>query len=102
MGLSHKVSISPYMIDAHAGVVGVGAIEEGEFTAVIGTSTCHLMLDSKQLPIPAITGSVKDAIIPGLYAYEAGQPAVGDLFNYSKLHAPKLLLIKLKKKTSLF
>lgn len=97
-GLSHKVNISPYMIDAHADVLGVGTIEEGEFTVVIGTSTCHLMLDSKQLPIPAITGSVKDAIIPGLYAYEAGQPAVGDLFNYSKLHAPKTIIDKAQEK----
>lgn len=77
------------MIDAHSGVLGAGAIEQGEFTSVIGTSTCHLMLDPKQEPIPAITGSVKDAIIPGLYAYEAGQAAVGDLFSYSEQLAPK-------------
>ncbi|MBX5319428.1 ribulokinase [Staphylococcus caprae] len=87
--LPEKVQISLYMIDAHSGVLGVGAIEQGEFTAVIGTSTCHLMLDPKQKPIPAITGSVKDAIIPGLYAYEAGQAAVGDLFSYSERLAPK-------------
>lgn len=84
--LPEKVQISPYMIDAHS---GVGAIEQSEFTAVIGTSTCHLMLDPKQKPIPAITGSVKDAVIPGLYAYEAGQAAVGDLFSYSEQLAPK-------------
>ena len=90
-GLSVNVQISPYIIDAHSGVLGVGAIEQGEFTPVIGTSTCHLMLDPKQEPIPAITGSVKDAIIPELYAYEAGQAAVGDLFNYSAELAPKAI-----------
>lgn len=42
------------------------------------------MLDSRQVPISSITGSVKNAIIPGLYAYEAGQPAVGDLFEYQR------------------
>lgn len=88
-GLSQDVQVSPFIIDAHSGVLGVGAIEAGEFTAVIGTSTCHLMLDSRQVPISSITGSVKNAIIPGLYAYEAGQPAVGDLFEYSKNQAPK-------------
>lgn len=81
MGLSQDVQVSPFIIDAHSGVLGVGAIEAGEFTAVIGTSTCHLMLDSRQVPISSITGSVKNAIIPGLYAYEAGQPAVGDCLN---------------------
>ncbi|QAV30298.1 ribulokinase [Sulfitobacter donghicola] len=88
-GLSSNVQISPYMIDAHSGVLGAGAIEKGEFTPVIGTSTCHLMLDPKQEPIPSITGSVKDAIISGLYAYEAGQAAVGDLFSYSERMAPQ-------------
>ena len=29
-----------------------------------------------------ISGSVKGAIIPELFAYEAGQSAVGDLFEY--------------------
>jgi L-ribulokinase len=91
-GLNANVQISPYIIDAHSGVLGVGAIQQGEFTPVIGTSTCHLMLDAKQAPIPAITGSVKDAIIPGLYAYEAGQAAVGDLFNYSAQQAPKAIV----------
>lgn len=32
---------------------------------------------------------MKDAVIPGLYAYEAGQAAVGDLFSYSEQLAPK-------------
>ena len=48
----------------------------------------------KQVPISSITGSVKNAIIPGLYAYEAGQPAVGDLFEYSKNQAPKHIVDK--------
>ena len=89
MGAFSRCPGLPFIIDAHSGVLGVGAIEAGEFTAVIGTSTCHLMLDSRQVPISSITGSVKNAIIPGLYAYEAGQPAVGDLFEYSKNQAPK-------------
>ena len=97
-GLSSNVQISPYMIDAHSGVLGAGAIEKGEFTPVIGTSTCHLMLDPKQEPIPSITGSVKDAIIPGLYAYEAGQAAVGDLFSYSERMAPHEIVEAAKNK----
>ncbi|WP_251942515.1 ribulokinase [Staphylococcus sp. Marseille-Q5304] len=91
-GLTDKVQVSPYIIDAQSGVLGVGAIEQGEFTSVIGTSTCHLMLDPKQVPIAGITGSVKNAIIPGLYAYESGQAAVGDLFKYSANQAPKSIV----------
>nr|WP_256522130.1 FGGY-family carbohydrate kinase [Halobacillus sp. A5] len=54
----------------------------------MGTSTCHIMLHKEQKSIPGISGSVKDAIIPNLYAYEAGQSAVGDLFDYATRQAP--------------
>ena len=62
------------MIDAHSGVLGAGAIEQGEFTAVIGTSTCHLMLDPKQEPIPAITGSVKMLLYPVYMPMKQAKP----------------------------
>ena len=38
--------------------------------------------------MPGISGSVKGAIIPELFAYEAGQ-SVGDLFEYVAKQAPK-------------
>ena len=34
-GAFQDVQVSPFIIDAHSGVLGVGAIEAGEFTAVI-------------------------------------------------------------------
>lgn len=57
-------------------------------TMVMGTSTCHLMLNKEQHKVPGISGSVKGAIIPDLYAYEAGQTAVGDLFEYVANQSP--------------
>lgn len=32
--------------------------------------------------VPGISGVVRNGIIPNLYSYEAGQPAVGDLFSW--------------------
>src|SRR5699024_8262103 len=66
----------------------IGSERKNQLTMVMGTSTCHLMLHDEQKQIPGISGSVKDAIIPGLYAYEAGQSAVGDLFAYAADKAP--------------
>ncbi|SCS20788.1 ribulokinase [Staphylococcus caeli] len=88
LGLSPETQVSPFIIDAHASLLGIGAEKDKEMTMVMGTSTCHLMLNKAQHKVPGISGSVKGAIIPDLYAYEAGQSAVGDLFEYVAKQAP--------------
>ncbi|WP_062105473.1 ribulokinase [Bacillus niameyensis] len=89
LGLRANMPVAPAIIDAHAALLGIGAVKPNQFTMVMGTSTCHLMLHDKQSKIQGISGSVKDAIIPGLYAYEAGQSAVGDLFEWVNKQVPK-------------
>ncbi|MGW7987029.1 ribulokinase [Staphylococcus shinii] len=88
LGLSQDTQVSPFIIDAHASLLGIGSEKDKEMTMVMGTSTCHLMLNKEQHKVPGISGSVKGAIIPDLYAYEAGQTAVGDLFEYIAKQAP--------------
>lgn len=87
-GLNQDVQVAPFIIDAHSSLLGIGSERDGQMTMVMGTSTCHLMLNKEQKEVPGISGSVKDAIIPGLFAYEAGQSAVGDLFEYGAMQAP--------------
>lgn len=89
LGLSTKTKVSPFIIDAHSSLLGIGSQQDKQMTMVIGTSTCHLMLNEQQHQVPGISGSVKGAIIPELYAYEAGQSAVGDLFEYIANQSPK-------------
>ncbi|MCM3571156.1 ribulokinase [Neobacillus mesonae] len=80
--------VAACIIDAHSAVIGHGVSKSGTLLMVIGTSTCHLMVHEELKKITGIS-VVKDAIIPGLYAYEAGQPAVGDLFgSFVKNHIP--------------
>lgn len=88
LGLSPDTQVSPFIIDAHSSLLGIGSTQEKEMTMVMGTSTCHLMLSKTQHKVPGISGSVKGGIIPELYAYEAGQTAVGDLFEYVAEQAP--------------
>lgn len=82
LNLPKNLPVAPAIIDAHSSLLGVGSSKKKQLTMVMGTSTCHLMLHDKQKQIPGISGSVKNAIVPGLYAYEAGQSAVGDLFEH--------------------
>lgn len=72
------------IIDAHAGAVGAGA-KPGTLVKILGTSTCDMMvwpLSKKLVDIPGLAGIVPHSIIPGMYGLEAGQPAVGDIFNW--------------------
>ena len=52
---------------------------------IIGTSTCDMMVAplDKPLPdIPGLCGIVPGSILPKMYGLEAGQSAVGDIFNW--------------------
>ncbi|MFE5324484.1 ribulokinase [Paenibacillus sp. NPDC056579] len=82
MGLCPGTSVAAAIIDAHAGVPGAGAVRAGQMVMAMGTSLCHMLLSDKEVHMEGVTGVVEDGIIPGLFGYEAGQPAVGDLFGW--------------------
>ncbi|OXM86984.1 ribulokinase [Paenibacillus rigui] len=82
MGLRPGTAVAVGIIDAHAGVPGTGAVRAGQMVMAMGTSLCHMLLSDKEIHAEGICGVVEDGIIPGLYGYEAGQPAVGDIFGW--------------------
>ena len=70
--------------DAHLGGVGSG-IAPGTLVKIIGTSACDMVVwpSDVDLPdVPGICGIVDGSIVPGLLGLEAGQSAVGDIFNW--------------------
>lgn len=84
VGLPPGVAVAVGAFDAHMGAVGSG-IKPGTLVKIIGTSTCDMMVApmDKPLPdIPGLCGIVPGSIIPGMYGLEAGQSAVGDIFNW--------------------
>src|SRR5699024_2686746 len=89
IGLQVGTPVAVPIIDAHSSLIGIGASEENQLTMVMGTSTCHLMLSKEEKIVEGISGVTKDTIIPGLYAYEAGQSAVGDLFAWYMKQIPE-------------
>lgn len=82
LNLETEISVASCIIDAHAFVPAVNAIGNGIMTIIMGTSSCHLMVDKTMHKVKGISGVVKDGIVPEKYAYEAGQASVGDLFGY--------------------
>ncbi len=74
--------IAVAVIDAHAALPGVGVAAPGQLVAIMGTSTCHLLVDHNRYAIPGISGVVEDGILPGVFGYEAGQASVGDIFQW--------------------
>lgn len=83
-GLPAGIPVSVGAIDAHLGAVGCG-IAPGTLVKNIGTSTCDMMVAPLDVPIPDIPGLcgiVPGSILPGFYGLEAGQSAVGDIFNW--------------------
>jgi L-ribulokinase len=83
-GLQPGVPVAVGAFDAHLGGVGSG-IAPGTLVKIIGTSTCDMMvvpLGEKLADVPGLCGIVPGSILPGYYGLEAGQSAVGDIFNW--------------------
>jgi L-ribulokinase len=84
VGLPAGIAVAVGAFDAHMGAVGAG-IKPGTLVKIIGTSTCDMMVapvDQKLGDIPGLCGIVPGSILPGMFGLEAGQSAVGDIFNW--------------------
>lgn len=85
-GLNPGISVAVANVDAHVAVPAAGVTEPGRLVAIMGTSTCHMLLGSELREVPGMCGVVDGGIIPGLYGYEAGQSGVGDIFGWFVKH----------------
>lgn len=81
-GLRPGTAVAVGNVDAHVTAPAAQSIEPGQMLAVMGTSTCHVMNGDALSEIPGMCGVVRDGITPGLWGYEAGQSAVGDIFAW--------------------
>jgi L-ribulokinase len=82
MGLKPGIAVAAGNVDAHAAVPAVGVVTPGKLVMAMGTSICHMLLGTEEKQVEGMCGVVEDGIIPGLYGYEAGQSAVGDIFEW--------------------
>jgi L-ribulokinase len=83
-GLTAGIPVAVGAFDAHLGAVGSG-VAPGTLVKIIGTSACDITIapeSEKLAAIPGLCGIVKGSVLPGFHGLEAGQSAVGDLFNW--------------------
>ena len=82
LGLPATVKVAVGNVDSFVSVPGAGVEAPGTYVMVVGTSICDMIIDPREIRLPGITGVVRDGILPGLYGYEAGQVAVGDMLAW--------------------
>jgi L-ribulokinase len=83
-GLTAGIPVAVGAFDAHLGAVGSG-VAPGTLVKIIGTSTCDIAISpntKKLADVPGLCGIVDGSVLPGCFGLEAGQSAVGDLFNW--------------------
>ncbi len=81
-GVPAGTPVGVAVIDAHAAVPGLGVTGAGVLAIAMGTSTCHILLAEHEQLKPGIAGVVYEGVYPGLYAYETGQAAAGDMLAW--------------------
>ncbi len=84
LGLPAGITIGIGAFDCHYGAIGAG-VSSNVLVKIIGTSTCDIMvapMNQNLADIPGLCGIVPESVLPGYYGLEAGQSAVGDMFNW--------------------
>jgi L-ribulokinase len=83
-GLPAGIPVAVGAFDAHLGAIGAG-VGKGALVKIIGTSTCDIAVwpNTETLAdVPGLCGIVNGSVLPGCFGLEAGQSAVGDIFNW--------------------
>jgi L-ribulokinase len=83
LGLYPGTPVGTSIIDAHAGVPGVGVGEANTLVCVMGTSGCYMLNANGDVKrVTGCLGNVPSGIQEGLTGLEMGQSAMGDLFAW--------------------
>ncbi|CAB4337406.1 unannotated protein [freshwater metagenome] len=81
-GLKEGIAVAVGNVDAHVTAAAANAVNPGQMVAIMGTSTCHVMVSENFAEVPGMCGVVDGGIIAGSLGYEAGQSGVGDIFAW--------------------
>ncbi|GAB2921984.1 ribulokinase [Rhodococcus aerolatus] len=85
-GLAEGTPVCVGNVDAHVTAPAAGAVDPGQLVAIMGTSTCHVMVSDVLAEVPGMCGVVEGGIVAGSWGYEAGQSGVGDIFGWFVEH----------------
>jgi len=81
-GLKAGVPVFQGGIDAHIGMLGIGATGVGDMSMITGTSFVHLVHTREAVFEPGLWGPYADAILPDSWLLEGGQLTCGSLTSW--------------------
>ena len=82
-GIRGPATVAVAIIDSHAVLPAIGAVEDGTMVGALGTSAAYLFLAERRLALPdGLEGVAYDGSLPGFWLYEAGQAAFGDVLAW--------------------
>ncbi len=82
LGLAPGTAVAAGNVDAHVAVPACTVTGPRRMVMIMGTSICHMVCGTQERHVPGQCGVVEDGILPGLFGFEAGQSAVGDIFAW--------------------
>lgn len=82
LGLAPGTAVAAGNVDAHVAVPACTVTGPGRMVMIMGTSICHMVCGTEEKHVPGQCGVVEEGILPGLFGFEAGQSAVGDIFAW--------------------
>jgi L-ribulokinase len=89
-GILGSPVVAVAVIDSHAVLPAVTGDASGTLVGALGTSAAYLYLSDDFGSLPAgVEGMAFDAALPGLWCYEAGQAAFGDILAWFARTFPK-------------
>jgi L-ribulokinase len=81
-GLPAGTPVAVANVDAHVSAPAATVTATGTMVVIMGTSNCHILLGDATATVEGMCGVVEDGVVPGLFGFEAGQSAVGDIFAW--------------------
>ena len=81
-GLKAGTAVAVANVDAHVTAPAAGVTGPGQLVAIMGTSTCHILIGETLAEVSGMCGVVDGGVVAGEYGYEAGQSGVGDIFAW--------------------
>lgn len=82
LGIADRPILIQGGIDAHVGMLGLGAVVPGRLAVIMGTSFVHLGLTPDPLSISGLWGPYSNAVVPGYYLMEGGQTSAAAITRW--------------------
>lgn len=86
LGLVAGTPVAQGGIDAYLGMLGLGAVGDGDLAMIMGSSTCHLAQTDREIFGSGLLGCYPDATVEGLFTLEGGQTATGSIVDWYRRH----------------